>query len=80
MKPGLILQHGPTSPPGLFGEWAQSRDVPVEVCRTFADGALDNGGTPDVGGRACIGNAASICGSASAWPPWAATPPWSAWS
>jgi len=59
MKPGLILQHGPTSPPGLFGEWAQSRDVPVEVCRTFADGALDNGGTPDVGGRAfvcCLGS------------------------
>jgi GMP synthase-like glutamine amidotransferase len=59
MKPGLILQHGPTSPPGLFGEWVQSRDVPVEVCRTFADGALANGNTPDVGGRAfvcCLGS------------------------
>jgi hypothetical protein len=21
VKPGLILQHGATAPPGLFGEW-----------------------------------------------------------
>jgi GMP synthase-like glutamine amidotransferase len=37
MKPGLILQHGPTSPPGLFGEWAELRGIPVEVHQTFAD-------------------------------------------
>ena len=59
MRAGLILQHGPTSPPGLFGEWAQSRDVPVEVCRTFEDGALLNGSAPDLDGRAfvcCLGS------------------------
>lgn len=59
MRPGLILQHGPTSPPGLFGEWAQSRGVPVEVCRTFADGALSNGNAPDLADRAfvcCLGS------------------------
>lgn len=37
MRPGLILQHGPTSPPGLLGEWAQLRGVPVEVHETFSD-------------------------------------------
>ncbi|HET9094291.1 MAG TPA: type 1 glutamine amidotransferase [Solirubrobacteraceae bacterium] len=36
MRPGLILQHGPTSPPGLFGEWARSRGVTVEVHETFS--------------------------------------------
>ncbi len=54
MKPGLILQHGPTSPPGLFGEWARRRGLPVEVHRTFEDGAF-----PDVGERAfvcCLGS------------------------
>jgi GMP synthase-like glutamine amidotransferase len=64
MKPGLILQHGPTSPPGLFGEWAEIRGVPVEVHRTFADpvapyeGSL-NGALPEVEGRAfvcCLGS------------------------
>ncbi len=54
MKPGLILQHGPTSPPGLFGEWADSRGLPVEVHRTFEDGAF-----PEVDERAfvcCLGS------------------------
>ncbi len=37
MRPGLVLQHGPTSPPGLFGEWAQARGVAVEVHETFSD-------------------------------------------
>jgi GMP synthase-like glutamine amidotransferase len=64
MKAGLILQHGPTSPPGLFGEWAELRDVTVEVHRTFADpdapyeGGL-NGAMPEVEGRAfvcCLGS------------------------
>jgi GMP synthase-like glutamine amidotransferase len=51
---GLILQHGPTSPPGLFGEWADTRGLPVEVHRTFEQGAF-----PDVDGRAficCLGS------------------------
>ena len=59
MRPGLILQHGPTSPPGLFGEWAQSRGVPVEVWRTFEDGNPLNGSGPDLDGRAlvcCLGS------------------------
>ena len=59
MKPALILQHGPTSPPGLLGEWAQARGVEVEVCRTFEDGALSNGNLPDLTGRAfvaCLGS------------------------
>ena len=54
MKPGLILQHGPTGPPGLFGEWAGSRGLPVEVHRTFEDGAF-----PDVDRHAfvcCLGS------------------------
>jgi GMP synthase-like glutamine amidotransferase len=64
MKPGLILQHGPTSPPGLFGEWAEIRSVSVEVHRTFADpeapyeGSL-SGAMPEVEGRAfvcCLGS------------------------
>ena len=46
MRPGLILQHGPTSPPGLFGEWAQSRGVAVEVHTTFADRDAPYEGTP----------------------------------
>ena len=64
MRPGLILQHGPTSPPGLFGEWAESRNVPVEVHRTFADPAAPyegsgNGAMPDIDGRpfvCCLGS------------------------
>ena len=64
MKPGLILQHGPTSPPGLFGEWAASQGVPVEVHRTFADsadpyGGASNGAMPEIEGRAfvcCLGS------------------------
>ena len=64
MKPGLILQHGPSSPPGLFGEWAASRGLPVEVHQTFADGAApysgsSNGAMPAIGGRAfvcCLGS------------------------
>ena len=59
MKPALILQHGPTSPPGLLGEWAQARGVPVEVCRTFEPDALGNGNTPELEGRAfvaCLGS------------------------
>lgn len=45
-RPGLILQHGPTSPPGLFGEWAQSRGVTVEVHETFANRDDPYEGTP----------------------------------
>jgi GMP synthase-like glutamine amidotransferase len=64
MKPGLILQHGPTSPPGLFGEWAQNRGVPVEVHPTFSDaedpyGAASNGAMPAIDGRpfvCCLGS------------------------
>lgn len=59
MRPALILQHGPTSPPGLLGEWAQARGVPVEVCRTFEAGALSNGNAPDLADRAfvsCLGS------------------------
>ena len=64
MKPGLILQHGRTSPPGLLGEWAQSRGVPVEVHRTFgddgyADGAYGAAGMPELDGQAfvcCLGS------------------------
>jgi GMP synthase-like glutamine amidotransferase len=65
IKPGLILQHGPTSPPGLFGEWAQNRGVAVEVHQTFADGANPYAADaaapemPDVSDRAfvcCLGS------------------------
>ena len=64
MNPGLVLQHGPTSPPGLFGEWADSRGLPVEIHRTFADpadpyGGTANGAMPPVEGRAfvcCLGS------------------------
>jgi GMP synthase-like glutamine amidotransferase len=54
VRPGLVLQHGPTSPPGLFGEWARSREVPVEVHRTFEDGAF-----PEIDDRpfvCCLGS------------------------
>jgi GMP synthase-like glutamine amidotransferase len=64
VKPGLILQHGPTSPPGLFGEWADDRGIAVEVHQTFSDvdapyatdGRTD---MPDIEGRAfvcCLGS------------------------
>jgi GMP synthase-like glutamine amidotransferase len=46
VRPGLILQHGPTSPPGLFGEWAQIRALPVELHTTFADPDAPYEGTP----------------------------------
>ncbi len=64
-RPGLILQHGHSSPPGLFGEWAQSRGVPVEVHRTFTDGAAPYAADarvpemPETAGRAfvcCLGS------------------------
>ncbi len=54
MKPGLILQHGVTGPPGLLGEWAQLRAVAVEVHDSGLDGPL-----PEAGGRAfvcCLGS------------------------
>lgn len=65
IKPGLVLQHGPTSPPGLLGEWAQSRGVPVEVHQTFSDKANPYAADatappmPDIDGRAfvcCLGS------------------------
>jgi GMP synthase-like glutamine amidotransferase len=64
MRPGLILQHGPTSPPGLFGEWAQSRELPAEVHETFgdADAPYEGAGNtvmPDIDGRTfvcCLGS------------------------
>jgi len=59
MRPALILQHGPTSPPGLLGEWAQARGVELELCRTFEPGALSNGSTPELAGRpfvSCLGS------------------------
>jgi GMP synthase-like glutamine amidotransferase len=54
MRPGLILEHGPTGPPGLLGEWAASRRLPVEVFATYNGNAW-----PDVEGRAfvsCLGS------------------------
>src|SRR4051794_13280755 len=30
---GLILQHGPWAPPGLLGDWARARGIPVHVHR-----------------------------------------------
>jgi GMP synthase-like glutamine amidotransferase len=64
MKPGLILQHGPTSPPGLFGEWAELRGIPVEVHQTFADPEAPyeggaNGAMPEIDDRpfvCCLGS------------------------
>lgn len=54
MRPALVLQHGRTSPPGLLGEWAGSRSVPLEVHHTYADGDL-----PALDGQAfvcCLGS------------------------
>jgi GMP synthase-like glutamine amidotransferase len=31
VRPGLILQHAGTGPPGRLGEWAQERGVPCQV-------------------------------------------------
>lgn len=31
MRPGLILQHAGTGPPGRLGEWADSRRIPYHV-------------------------------------------------
>lgn len=35
MRPGIILQHAPTGPPGRLGEWAQTRGIPYEVRRSW---------------------------------------------
>jgi GMP synthase-like glutamine amidotransferase len=56
MRPALVLQHGPTSPPGLLGEWAESRGIPIEVHATYLDG---NGTPPQIDGRpfvCCLGS------------------------
>lgn len=60
MRPGLILQHGPTSPPGLLGEWAQARGVPVDVHQTFADPDAPYEGTPS-GAMPSIDKRAFVC-------------------
>lgn len=60
MRPGLILQHGPSSPPGLFGEWAQRRGVPVELHRTFADPDAPYEGTPS-GAMPSIDERSFVC-------------------
>lgn len=53
MNPGLILQQGPLSPPGLFGEWAASRGFATEVRHTYQDGAsVELDGRPFV---CCLG-------------------------
>jgi len=49
IRPALILQYGPTGPPGLLGEWATSRGVPIDLHRTYADGAL-----PEIDERAFV--------------------------
>jgi GMP synthase-like glutamine amidotransferase len=32
----LVLQHGPTGPPGLLGEWLTARGIPAEVHETYS--------------------------------------------
>ena len=50
MRPALILQYGPTGPPGLLGEWAESRDVPLQVHHTY----LDKKPLPEIDDRAFV--------------------------
>jgi GMP synthase-like glutamine amidotransferase len=35
VRPGLILQHAPTGPPGRLGEWVRSRGMPHRVHRSW---------------------------------------------
>jgi GMP synthase-like glutamine amidotransferase len=54
VKPALILQHGPTAPPGLLAEWASGRGLPIDVHHTYLDGEA-----PELDGQAflcCLGS------------------------
>ncbi|MGH2843904.1 MAG: type 1 glutamine amidotransferase [Solirubrobacteraceae bacterium] len=54
MRPALILQHGPTGPAGLLGEWAHARGIAVEALHTDRERSL-----PELEGRAflaCLGS------------------------
>lgn len=58
MRPALILQHGPTGGPGLLAEWAQERQIEVEIHHTDRNGT-QRGSTPTVEDRpfvACLGS------------------------
>lgn len=57
MRPALVLQHSRDTPPGLLQDWADSRELPLELHRTDEDPAL-----PDPGDRpfvCCLGSSNS---------------------
>ena len=53
--PALIRQHGETGPPGILAEWAQARQIPIEIHRTD----LDPGADVDLAGRPFVASLGS---------------------
>jgi GMP synthase-like glutamine amidotransferase len=46
VKPGLVLQHGPAGPPGVFGEWLVHKGIEHEIVPVWRNATL-----PDPTGR-----------------------------
>ena len=67
-RPGLILQHAETGPPGRLGTWAAGRGIAHRVHRSWesAPAALD---PADYGWIASLGSAASANATDPAWVP-----------
>jgi GMP synthase-like glutamine amidotransferase len=66
-NPGLILQHGPTGPPGLLGEWLDREAHEYEVVPVWETREL-----PDPSGRsfvASLGAVESVRDTEPAWVP-----------
>jgi GMP synthase-like glutamine amidotransferase len=64
-RPGLILQHAETGPPGRLGEWATRRAMPFGVHRSWeTPPELD---PTDYGWVASLGSAESVNATDPAW-------------
>jgi GMP synthase-like glutamine amidotransferase len=64
---GLILQHGESGPPGIFGEWLRERGLRADVHRVWSDPLPDR---PEEAGWICSLGSEHTPGSPKA-PAWA---------
>lgn len=65
--PGLVLQHGPHGPPGVFGDWLDGRAIPYRVHNAWADPL-----PPDPADFSFVASLGSEHSAAAADPEWVA--------
>jgi GMP synthase-like glutamine amidotransferase len=68
--PGLILQHGPTGPPGVLADWLRARSLPFAVHRTWEEPLP--GDPRSFSFVASLGSEESLAGGGADGPSWIA--------